>query len=29
MTEATLAYAYHRKGDLRLGISAMKRAYPQ
>lgn len=29
MIEATLAYAYHRKGDLRLGISAMKRAYPQ
>ena len=29
MTEATLAYAYYRKGDLRPGISAMKRAYPQ
>ena len=29
MTEATLAYAYYRKGDLRFGISAMKRAYPQ
>jgi soluble lytic murein transglycosylase len=29
MTEATLAYAYNRKGDLRFGISAMKRAYPQ
>ncbi len=29
MIEATLAYAYHRKGDLRFGISAMKRAYPQ
>ena len=29
MTEATLAYAYYRKGDLRFGINAMKRAYPQ
>ncbi|MEO6222002.1 MAG: lytic transglycosylase domain-containing protein, partial [Vicinamibacterales bacterium] len=29
MIEATLAYAYNRKGDLRFGISAMKRAYPQ
>jgi soluble lytic murein transglycosylase len=29
MTEATLAYAYYRKGDLRFAINAMKRAYPQ
>jgi len=29
MIEATLAYALNRKGDLRPGISAMKRAYPQ
>jgi soluble lytic murein transglycosylase len=29
LLEATLAYAYNRKGELRLGISAMKRAYPQ
>ncbi|HUR20630.1 MAG TPA: transglycosylase SLT domain-containing protein [Vicinamibacterales bacterium] len=29
MIEATLGYAYYRKGDLRPGISAMKRAYPQ
>jgi len=28
LLEATLAYAYNRKGQLRLGISAMKRAYP-
>jgi soluble lytic murein transglycosylase len=27
--EATLAYAYYRNGDLRFGINAMKRAYPQ
>jgi len=27
--EATLAFALNRKGDLRPGISAMKRAYPQ
>ncbi len=29
LLEATLAYAYHQKGDLRLAISAMKRAYPR
>src|SRR5690606_6171742 len=29
LLEATLGYAYNRRGDLRLGISAMKRAYPQ
>jgi soluble lytic murein transglycosylase len=29
MIEATLAYAYNRSGELRLGINAMKRAYPQ
>lgn len=29
MIEATLAYALNRKGELRLAISAMKRAYPQ
>jgi soluble lytic murein transglycosylase len=29
LLEATLGYAYNRKGELRLGISAMKRAYPQ
>jgi len=28
LLEATLAYAYNRKGELRLAISAMKRAYP-
>lgn len=28
LLEATLGYAYNRKGQLRLGISAMKRAYP-
>ena len=27
--EATLAWVYNRKGELRLGINAMKRAYPQ
>ena len=27
--QATLAYAYARKGELRRGINAMKRAYPQ
>ncbi|MCR4375944.1 MAG: transglycosylase SLT domain-containing protein [Acidobacteria bacterium] len=27
--DATLAYALNRQGELRLGISAMKRAYPQ
>jgi soluble lytic murein transglycosylase len=29
VVEATLGYAYHRQGELRFGISAMKRAYPQ
>ncbi len=29
LIEATLAYALNRKGELRPGISAMKRAYPQ
>jgi len=29
MIEATLAYALHRKGELRPAINAMKRAYPQ
>lgn len=29
LLEATLAYAYHQRGDLRLAISAMKRAYPR
>jgi soluble lytic murein transglycosylase len=29
LLEATLAYAYNRRGDLRLAISAMKRAYPE
>lgn len=29
LLEATLGYAYNRRGDLRLGISAMKRAYPR
>jgi soluble lytic murein transglycosylase len=29
LLEATLGYAYNRRGDLRLGINAMKRAYPQ
>jgi soluble lytic murein transglycosylase len=28
LLEATLGYAYNRKGELRLAISAMKRAYP-
>ena len=28
LLEATLGYAYNRRGDLRLAISAMKRAYP-
>ena len=27
--EATLAWAYHRKGDLRRAITLMRRAYPQ
>ena len=27
--EATMAWAYHRKGELRRGISLMRRAYPQ
>jgi soluble lytic murein transglycosylase len=27
--DATIAWAYHRKGELRRGISAMRRAYPQ
>jgi soluble lytic murein transglycosylase len=29
LIEATIAYAYNRKGDLRPGITAMRRAYPQ
>lgn len=29
LLEATLAYAYHQRGDFRLAISAMKRAYPR
>lgn len=29
VVEATLAYALNRQGELRLAISAMKRAYPQ
>lgn len=29
LLEATLGFAYHRRGDLRLGINAMKRAYPR
>lgn len=29
LLDATLGYAYNRRGDLRLGINAMKRAYPQ
>src|SRR5262249_4428853 len=29
MIEATIAYAWNRKGELRLGINAMRRAYPQ
>ncbi|HEY7475637.1 MAG TPA: transglycosylase SLT domain-containing protein, partial [Vicinamibacterales bacterium] len=29
MLDATIAYALNRKGDLRLGITAMRRAYPQ
>ncbi len=29
LLDATLAYAYNRKGELRLAISAMKRAYPR
>lgn len=29
LIEATLAYALNRQGELRLAISAMKRAYPQ
>jgi soluble lytic murein transglycosylase len=28
-TEATIAYAYHQKGDLRRAITLMRRAYPQ
>jgi soluble lytic murein transglycosylase len=28
LLDATLGYAYNRKGELRLAISAMKRAYP-
>jgi soluble lytic murein transglycosylase len=27
--QATIAYIYNRRGDLRAGINAMKRAYPQ
>ena len=27
--DATIAWAYHRKGELRRGISLMRRAYPQ
>src|SRR4051794_21201672 len=27
--QATIAYVYNRRGDLRAGINAMKRAYPQ
>lgn len=27
--DATMAWAYHRKGELRRGISLMRRAYPQ
>ncbi|HEX5216070.1 MAG TPA: transglycosylase SLT domain-containing protein [Vicinamibacterales bacterium] len=29
MIEATIAFAQNRKGELRLGINAMRRAYPQ
>ena len=29
LIEATIAYALNRRGDLRLGITAMRRAYPQ
>ena len=29
LIEATIAYAFNRRGDLRLGITAMRRAYPQ
>jgi soluble lytic murein transglycosylase len=27
--QATIAWIYHQRGDLRVGINAMKRAYPQ
>ena len=29
LIDATIAYAYHRKGDLRPAINTMRRAYPQ
>jgi soluble lytic murein transglycosylase len=29
MIQATMAWIYHQRGDLRAGINAMKRAYPQ
>src|SRR5262249_25407722 len=29
LVEATMAYAWNRKGDLRSGIQTMRRAYPQ